>query len=679
MNNDSLGIQTKHTIGLVGQGNITRSIQQHLEESLYRIISLTPEDSTPQLTTCGLIVYCSDTWAPQILQQINRRCLLAHTPLLPVYTQFGEAIIGPCVVPDEKGCSSCAELHKFGATYAEAERELVYQYLYHENMALTAQPWLSSFSLEMLAILVVEEISAYFQRPDQLQTHGALLTISLETLDCQRHAFLPLSSCPDCGERSNDTAKQAVITPQSCLKPDAFTYRTQSPSASAEQIFSAYVDERVGLVHSLIVEHNNELPIASSQVLYEVQDGTDTNQGTGCTLCAQQSKVISVLESIERYAGLYPRSKRSMVQASYHQLIQQAQPVLDPTTLGLPGPDINEQHNHHHCNQHVPYHHDLEFNWVWGYSFQHQSPILVPEHCVYYGITPTKENPAFVYEISNGCALGNNLEEAIFHGCLEVVERDAFLLTWYAQAGLPRLDIHTVTDPTVRLLVERLEYQSGYTVYVWNATLDHAVPCLCLLGIDEQNREGMPKVHAMAGSHPHPEQALFRGLRELIASMPFSAATYQHERAQALEMLENSSLVKAMHDHPLVYYLPEAFDRLDFLCHTQRKQTFQEAFDTFYRQPPEQLDLKDDLAQLIQYYLKRGIDTIVVDQTAPEHIPCGLRCVKILMPGMLPMTFGQHNRRVTGFSRLHQLPYTLGYQDHPLTEAEINPHPHPFF
>lgn len=91
------------------------------------------------------------------------------------------------------------------------------------------------------------------------------------------------------------------------------------------------------------------------------------------------------------------------------------------------------------------------------------------------------------------------------------------------------------------------------------------------------------------------------------------------------------------------------------------------------------MDLRDDLEYLISYYLKRGMDIIVVDQTAPEHTYCGLRCVKVLMPGMLPMTFGQLNRRIIGFERLHQLPSTLGYRSQPLTEAEINPHPHPFF
>jgi ribosomal protein S12 methylthiotransferase accessory factor len=678
MDNHAIQGSKEHSIGLIGQGAVYQNVKRRIE-SRYRIIPLARESSSQQFATCGIVVYCSDAWFPKTLQEINCRCLQSDVALLPVYTQFGEGIIGPCIVPQEKGCTSCAELRQLGATSSEAERELLHQYLYEEREPIVSQPWLSSFSLEILAVLVGEEITTYFQRPSQIRTGCALLSVSLETLECRRHAFLPLSSCPDCGELPKDTAEMAVITLQSCPKVDVFTYRIQQPEANTERILSTYVDERMGLVYSLTAENKNSLPIASSLLSFEPQDGEGTI-GTGCTLRPEQSKIVSLFEAIERYAGMRPRSKRTTVRASYHQLVQQAQQALDPTTLGLHSPEQYEQHKQNHsCSHLVPYSHDLLCNWVWGYSFQHQSPILVPEHSTYYSIPKSKENPAFVYETSNGCALGDCLEEAIFHGIMEVVERDAFLLTWYAQLRLPRLYLLSVTDPTIRLLVEHLEYHSGYTIHVLNATLDHAIPCLCLLGVDEQNREGMPKAHVVAGSHPHPEQALLRALRELTTSLDLPPQSYQQRRTEALEMLTNASLVKTMHDHPLVYYLPEAFDRLNFFYRTQQQQTFQEAFGDFYHYPPAHMDLRDDLEDLISYYLKRGIDIIVVDQTAPEHTLCGLRCVKVLMPGMLPMTFGQHNRRIRGFERLHQLPFTLGYRTHPLTEAEINPHPHPFY
>ncbi|HZR43549.1 MAG TPA: YcaO-like family protein, partial [Ktedonobacteraceae bacterium] len=400
----------------------------------------------------------------------------------------------------------------------------------------------------------------------------------------------------------------------------------------------------------------------------------------GCTLRPAQSQVVSVLEVVERYAGLRPRSKRTSIRASYHQLLQDGQPVLDPTTLGLHTPEQYEQQQHSHsCRRLVPYHHDLVCQWVWGYSFQKQAPTLIPEHCAYYGVPITAENPAFVFDVSNGCALGNCLEEAIFHGMLEVIERDAFLLTWYGRLQVPRLDLQSLTDPTARLLVEHLTYHSGYTIHAFNLTLDHAISCLCLLGVDEQGWADKPKAFVAAGSHPHPEQALLKALREFAMFLAFPRQLDQQSRAQAQAMLIDASLVQHMEHHPLLYYLPEAFERLNFLYRTPCQQTFQEAFHDFYQGASEHMDLRDDLEALIVSYLRQNIDVVVIDQTAPEHLSCGLNCVKVIMPGMLPMTFGQHNRRITGFERLHQLPYTLGYQDHPLTTEEINPYPHPFF
>jgi ribosomal protein S12 methylthiotransferase accessory factor len=691
----------KHTIGLIGHGRIYQYMKLHLT-SRYRIVQVSMDSSPQHIQACTLIVYCSDSWSPKILREINRRCRQSSVALLPVYTEFDEAIIGPCVVPQEIGCTSCTELRKLAATPKREERYMLCHYLFGERDQTTPQQWLTSFSLDMLVQLAMEEIVTYLQRPSQVRTHHALLCISLETLDCSRHYILPTSDCPDCGTRSGtgmvpcgchssyedagtqaetvhspyeDTAEKAVITLQSCPKPEPFTYRRRQATADAEQLFAQYVDARTGMIQSFIMgDESSALPMTIAQLHTELPDGGITLSGTGCTVRTEQSKVVALMEALERYASVRPRGKRTMVQASYNQLGPEA---LDPTTLGLYSAGQYAQPD---C-PFTPYHHDLVCRWVWGYSFQRQSPILVPERCAYYAIPNPgeSENPAFVAETSNGCALGNCLEEAIFHGILEVAERDAFLLTWYAQLSVPQLDPRSVTDPNTRALVEHFEYHTGYTLYVFDTTFNHAIPCLWIMGVDEQNREGWPKAHCVAGSDPHPEHALYRGLRELATGLSIAPKRYQQGRTQALEMLTDSNAVKGMPDHSLVYYLPDAFNRLDFLFHEQRCHTFRDAFRTFYAEPPAHLDLWDDLNALVSYYLALDIDVIVVDQTAPEYAPHGFRCVKVLMPGMLPMTFGHPYRRVTNLERLYHLPHSLGYSSHSLTEAELNPHPHPFF
>ena len=101
-----------------------------------------------------------------------------------------------------------------------------------------------------------------------------------------------------------------------------------------------------------------------------------------------------------------------------------------------------------------------------------------------------------------------------------------------------------------------------------------------------------------------------------------------------------------------------------------------EAFPPAARYRPA-ADLLAALRHVTGRYLDEGLDVVVVDQTAREQEAVGLTSVKVLIPGLLPMTFGHRNRRVD-LPRLRELPVRLGHRAEPLARGEINPYPHPF-
>ena len=95
----------------------------------------------------------------------------------------------------------------------------------------------------------------------------------------------------------------------------------------------------------------------------------------------------------------------------------------------------------------------------------------------------------------------------------------------------------------------------------------------------------------------------------------------------------------------MLYGLPEAEGRLSFLLDNRRPlRSFAEEF----KQPPANTDLKDDLQEILNKFRRLNLEVIVVDQTTPITKRNGLFCVKVLIPGMLPMTFGHHLTRVKG-------------------------------
>lgn len=178
-----------------------------------------------------------------------------------------------------------------------------------------------------------------------------------------------------------------------------------------------------------------------------------------------------------------------------------------------------------------------------------------------------------------------------------------------------------------------------------------------------------------AGANPDPLRAVKSSLYELAGMMVRHDKILEENRQKYEEMLKDPFAVRNMADHGLLYGLPEAEERLNFLLHDNRPlRSFAEEF----KQPPENTDLKDDLQAVLDRFRQLDLEVIVVDQTTPITKRNGLFCVKVLIPGMLPMTFGHHLTRVRGLERVLQLPMKLGFTKQPLSYEQLNPYPHPF-
>lgn len=146
-------------------------------------------------------------------------------------------------------------------------------------------------------------------------------------------------------------------------------------------------------------------------------------------------------------------------------------------------------------------------------------------------------------------------------------------------------------------------------------------------------------------------------------------------------MREDPHHVRLMDDHALLYCDPVAAHRLDFLLNPdnrppQERLNLRELAKRYAW--PRHTDLRADLDELVGRYATTGLETIIIDQTTPVHTSSGLSCVKVLVPGLLPMTFGHHLRRITGLNRALTVSHHLGHTTRPLRPEELNPHPHPF-
>ncbi|MFC5775079.1 TOMM precursor leader peptide-binding protein [Ectobacillus antri] len=638
----------RSVVAIVGEGVLADLVCERLQH-VCDIVRPSVNDLIPREISCALVL--QDVWDPSFQQRAAKALQEVDVPWLRAFATFGEGIVGPFVFPDVPGCFQCADMRRL---MAGRDRKEMWGIRKSEKVY---DPGASRTALLQLAHLVEEEARRFLQE-QPLRCTSHMYVLQLKSMQISRRFILADPLCSFCGALPEDTAEHAAITLRPSLKVEG-SYRSRSIHELGPMLLREYLDTKTGLLNEKI--YDLVPPFADASVNLPLIMG---DEGTaGRTHSYENSVVTAILEGLERYCGLAPRGKRTMLRDCFENIKADA---LHPLVVG-----VHAEEDYARANfPFQPFDPSRKINWVWGYSLLENRPILIPERFAYYSLGC---NSGHVYETSNGCAIGGSLEEAILYGIFEVVERDAFLMTWYATLALPRLDPYSVGDEELHMMLARIKATAGYEIFLFDATMENRIPSI--MAIAKNQKETGLNLICAAGAHLDPVRAVKSALHELAGMMLTLDEKFEAEKDTYMRMLEDSSLVTRMDHHSMLYGLPEAEGRLQFLLEEKREtRTFAQAFgeQTYHT------DLTEDLRCVLDTFKRLQLDVIVVDQTAPELQRNGLYCVKVIIPGMLPMTFGNHLKRITGLERVLRVPVQLGYVKEPLTFTQLNQDPHPF-
>ena len=541
----------------------------------------------------------------------------AASPVLPIRHDGGLVLLGPVFGGDGAGvCLGCAEDARLAVQGATTPRR-------DERMRLGG---LASPALRPLLDALTDRVRA---APDAHRDTVLAVRTDLATVS-EHRVRTRADGCAVCGPLPDDSPELAVVVRASVpVQPGAL--RGPNPRTSGDAVREALVDLRHGPVVGLF--RNDDLPLAAVSAAL-VPEGQGQQAGFGRTNDFAQAERVALFESVERHAGMRPRRVRTVLEASFADLGPSR--ALDPVRLGLPDRLAA------HITRYSPH---TRTKWVHGWSYTHRRPIAVPEHVAYWGVGH-RTGARFVDETSNGCGTGNSPTEAVLHGLFEVAERDAFLMAWYSRRRLPEL---VVRDEFVAHLADRAE-QLGYALEFYDATTELDVPSVLSLARYTGRRPLPPRAFFAAGASTDPDAAMRSAAAEVAvdveaAAQRFHAHPDDYDRDRLLHMLREPDRIRTMEDHVTVNGLPEAADRYDFLV----------PGDPVALTAPEVP--RDDLDALLEHYVRRwaasGLEVIAVDQTDPEvRDRLGLHSAKVIVPGTLPMTFGELNRRTHGIGRL---------------------------
>lgn len=484
-----------------------------------------------------------------------------------------------------------------------------------------------------------EKINKFGQSP--------LIFIDKMTLEISKMYLTPDPYCPWCGNLPRDSKKIALNELSNVVRTINSTYQTplrkESAKSLAKRIEKISLNSQLGIFNTLLDNFESPFPVAVANLpepngKYEVGVGRTTN--------IEDSRSIALIEGMERYAGFFPKGKQAAIMSSYCKI---SSSCIDPHSLIL-NEDSLSQHSVYR-NEIFKFHEDQQYHWVYANDIVDLKTLLIPETYAYYGMTLLSEKyrkEIVAYEISNGCAAGSTLSESIFFGLSELVERDAFLTAWYTNRPIKKIVLDKKFLVRNEKLCESLKqfekYYSEYSLELFDISVDTQIPVV--LATATAKRVGKNKMNFMcaASCNVKLQNAVEEAMQEISGIFFELQKKFQNNVDEISELSMDMSKISTMEQHSLVYGYYKNLHFINFKKNSEAPISASK-LETSYNKFSN--DLSSNLKKTIKVFKRLHKSIFFVNQTTEEMKSIGMNCVKVIVPGLLPMTFGAKNVRIS--------------------------------
>ncbi len=298
--------------------------------------------------------------------------------------------------------------------------------------------------------------------------------------------------------------------------------------------------------------------------------------------------------------------------------------------------------------------------WVKAKDLTQNKSVYVPACLVYMPYENGDIEPAITPTISTGLSCESSFEKAVLKGICEVVERDAFAISWLKRVATAEMvdipeaiqeifnygpieyhvyDLSSECGIFVYMVVSRGNSDSGELITVGvgagldpvevlrKAFLENAQGRLCLIGLIREREDWMPD--------------------------------------------EDFANILSFDDHAMVLSCkPKLMDELNFLGAKGKLPFDAKAGDGF-------CDTQAALSWCLEKIKSLGMNVIVKDLTTEDIKPLGLNVVRVIIPGMQQL-HGIHRLGFLGGKRLEKAGEIFSvFADEFLGLGEFNRIPHP--
>lgn len=570
------------------------------------------------MTGAELVIAADDGALPVLHSWVNTIGLRLGVPTLHVAVRGHRATVGPLVLAGEGACYLCWRMRALACEQDFAA-------------AMAAEEELDARRSPDAARPVLPALLAMITQAQRLS--DGVLTLDARTGDQQLHPVLPRPDCPACAK---------VQRPPTAVGTDM------------DDVERRTVDRLCGVVRVLEVmpkdvdEPERPYVVRAELANAHFRTGRDafiSCTGKGWTRRAARDGALG--EALERYAAMTWQPERKLT-STYDGLDR---PGLHPRDLVL-----FADHQYDDL-PYQPWRPETELEWVPAQSLVTGREVWIPLLATHLGY----RSPAALFPAtSNGFAAGPDRDSATLRALLEVVERDAFAIAWTHQLAGRCVAAADVPDEVVRGIAAT-HARRGVELTVHLLPTDTAATAA--LAVAWSDRAPAAVVGAAAAMDPvvAARSAVLEAaqVRPLLRSRLRLSAV----RARMAELAAVPAKVATLDDHDLLHADPAA-EGLGFLRDSPRLPW------------PDVCPGDNSLEALVRSLAQVAPDVLAVDVTPPDVEAVGIRVMRGLVPGFVPIWFGANQARLGG-TRLLEMPAQIGLRPTPARLDELNLAPHP--
>lgn len=338
--------------------------------------------------------------------------------------------------------------------------------------------------------------------------------------------------------------------------------------------------------------------------------------GTGGGERAEEAKIKSIGEALERYASmlLYPSS---IYNYAYKDIAHQA---VNPEHLILYEADYYDKYRQYlssfNSTEIIP--------WVCGFDLLKKEPVFVPADFITY---PRIRHRPLIKNSSTGTACHSNFQKAIETGIFELIERDAFMLTWLKKLSRPRIAWGTLPD---RFLEQKEWFAAlGYDLYLIDLTSDLGFPTI--MGILKNKNNKWPALFLGASTSLDPLKAAQKAILELEMQLLITIRSKKEDYLNT----NSGNIINQQRNY---YFLPENASKCDFLFNSNEEVQLTEKYP---------INSSHEVMHVAETLNRKGFKVFAVDLTKKEFRDLGLKVFRIIIPGLQPLFYGNESRRLS--------------------------------